>query len=149
MKIIFCVTIDPKCNFSHQLAKSSLLSEGIWLTFLDMTTEEAFGDANVPFNSFVFVATQKIQREVVLEEVYRLAPHLPLETRRVGTWSSATGKLLLTRRPGRTSSLSDVTIKAATIHVSSFYKCHGPQDAWSRVRCLALIYRIEKVTSTI
>jgi hypothetical protein len=105
-----------------------LLSEGIWLTFLDMTTEEAFGDANVPFNSFVVVATQTVQRDVLLEEVYRLAPHLPLQTRRVGTWSSATEKLLWTRRLDRRSSLSDLTIKAATIHVSSFYKHHGPHD---------------------
>jgi hypothetical protein len=127
--ILSALPVIQRVIFFHQLAKRRLLSEGIWLTFLNATTEEAFGNANVPFNSFVVVATQKIQREVLLEEVYRVAPHLPLKTRRVGTWDSMAGRLFWTRQPVRTSNLRGLTIKAATIHVSLSCKHHGPHDA--------------------
>jgi hypothetical protein len=95
------------------------LSEGIWLLFPDTTKEEQLEDVNVPFNSLVLVATQTGQTQFLLEEVYRVAPHLPLVTRRVGTWDSAAGGLTWARETTRTYDLRGVTIKAAMTHVSS------------------------------
>jgi hypothetical protein len=72
----------------------------------------------VPFNSLVVVATQTKQRNVILEEVYRVSPRLSLVARRVGTWDSATEVLSWTRQAHGRSHLRGVTIKAATWHVS-------------------------------
>lgn len=88
--------------------------------FLNTTKEEAFEDVNVPFNSLVFVATQLGQRQFLLKEVHRVAPHLPLVTRPVGTWDSAAGGLTWAREATRTGELHGLTIKAAMNHVSNF-----------------------------
>jgi hypothetical protein len=102
----------------HQFTKRRYLSQGIWLLFLNTTTEEAFGKSNVPFNSLVVVATQTRQREVILKEVYRVSPHLPLLTQRIGTWDSTTGGLSWTRKEDSRRHLHGLTIKAAASHVS-------------------------------
>ena len=97
--------------------KRRFLSEGVWLLFLNTTKEEAFEDVKVPFNSLVFVATQIGQRQFLLEEVYRVAPHLHLVTRGVGIWDGAARRLTWTREATRTGDLHGLTIKAAMNHV--------------------------------
>jgi hypothetical protein len=77
-------------------------------------------DVNVPLNTLVFVATQIGQRQFLLEEVYRVAPHLPLVTRGVGTWDGVARRLTWTREATRTGDLHGLTIKAAMNHVSNF-----------------------------
>ena len=100
--------------------KRRFLSQDLWLLFLNMTKKEAFQDIKVPFNSLVFVATQIGQRNFLLEEVYQVAPHLPLVTRGVGTWNGAARRLTWTREATRTGDLHGLTIKAAMNHVSNF-----------------------------
>lgn len=74
----------------------------------------------VPFNSLVFVATQIGQRQFLLDEVYRVAAHLPLVTQWVGTWDGDARRLTWTREANRTGDLHVLTIKAAMNHVSNF-----------------------------
>jgi len=88
--------------------------------FHNTAKKEAFEDVKVPFNSLVFVATQSGHRQFLLEEVYRVAPHLPLVTRGVGTWDGTARRLTWTREATRTGDLHGLTIKAAMNHVSNF-----------------------------
>ncbi|XP_021924488.1 probable glutamate receptor [Zootermopsis nevadensis] len=111
---------ESRSHCIQEFAQKRYLSQGIWLLFLNTTTKEAFEDSNVPFNSLVVVATQTRQRMVILEEVYRVSPHLPLVTRRIGTWNSTTGELSWTRQVDSRSHLHGLTIKAAANHNPPF-----------------------------
>ena len=64
-----------------------------WLLFLDTNTslEQFFTDINIPFNCQFMVAQPQSNHVVVLTEVYRVSPTLPLQTYRFGNWTVGGG----------------------------------------------------------
>jgi hypothetical protein len=64
------------------------MSEFIWLLFLDKNSslEEFFTGINIPFNC-EFLVAQPDDHDVVLTEVYRVSPTLPLQTYCFGNWT--------------------------------------------------------------
>jgi hypothetical protein len=68
-------------------------SRDIWLLFLDTNTslEQFFTDINIPFDCQFLVAQPQGDHVVVLTEVYRVSPTLPLQTYRFGNWTAAGG----------------------------------------------------------
>jgi hypothetical protein len=74
------------------------MSEGRWLLFLDKMTslEEFFSDMDIPLSCEFLVAqlsdkTKDRDFEVSLTEVFYIHPSLPLQTQRIGNWSSSVG----------------------------------------------------------
>ena len=65
-------------------------SRAIWLLFLDTNTslEQFFTDINIPFDCQFLVAQPQSDHVIVLTEVYRVSPTLPLQTYRFGNWTS-------------------------------------------------------------
>jgi hypothetical protein len=134
-KLRIATWYDSRCFFfpPPQFTKKRFLSEGIWLLFLNATTQEAFGDEKLPFSSLVVVAKQINQVEVLLEEVYRVGPHSSLVFRPAGSWDSMREVLLWTGQAVRRNHLRGLTVRAATIHVSNvtressaiIWKCIG------------------------
>jgi hypothetical protein len=57
-------------------------SRALWLLFLDTNTslEQFFTDINIPFDCQYLVAQPQSDHVVVLTEVYRVSPTLPLQT---------------------------------------------------------------------
>jgi len=68
-------------------------SRAIWLLFLDMNTslEQFFIDIDIPFDCHFLVAQPQSDHVVVLTEVYRVSPTLPLQTYRFGNWTAGGG----------------------------------------------------------
>jgi hypothetical protein len=69
------------------------LSHAVWLLFLDTNTslEQFFTDINIPFDCQFLVAQPQRDHVVVLTEVYRVSPTLPLQTYRFGNWTAGRG----------------------------------------------------------
>jgi hypothetical protein len=69
------------------------MSDFIWLLFLatNASLEEFFTDINIPFDCEFLVAQPQDGDVVVLTEVYRVRPTLPLQTYRFGNWSPGGG----------------------------------------------------------
>jgi hypothetical protein len=69
------------------------LSHAIWLLFLDTNSslEQFFTGINIPFDCQFLVAQPAGGQLVVLTEVYRVSPVLPLQTYRFGSWSPGGG----------------------------------------------------------
>ena len=69
------------------------MSDASWLLFLDTSTslEQFFTDINIPFDCQFLVAQPKSDHVVVLTEVYRVNPKLPLQTYRFGNWTAGGG----------------------------------------------------------
>jgi len=61
--------------------------------FLDTNTslEQFFTDINIPFDCQFLVAQPQCDHVVVLTEVYRVRPTLPLQTFRFGNWTAGGG----------------------------------------------------------
>jgi hypothetical protein len=72
------------------LTQVSLFS---WLLFLDTNTslEQFFTGINIPFDCQFLVAQPQGDHVVVLTEVYRVSPTLPLQTYRFGNWTAGGG----------------------------------------------------------
>jgi hypothetical protein len=68
-------------------------SKAIWLLFLDTNTalEQFFTDINIAFDCQFLVAQPQSDHFVVLTEVYRVSPTLPLQTYRFGNWTAGGG----------------------------------------------------------
>ena len=68
-------------------------SKAIWLLFLDTNTslQQFFTDINIPFDCQFLVAQPQSDHVVVLTEVYRVSPTLPLQTYRFGNWTAGGG----------------------------------------------------------
>ena len=68
-------------------------SRAIWLLFLDTNTslEQFFNDINIPFDCEFLVAQPQSDHVVVLTEVYRVSPTLPLQTHHFGKWTAGGG----------------------------------------------------------
>jgi hypothetical protein len=49
---------------------------------------EFFADINIPFDCEFLVAQREDDHVIVLTEVYRVSPSLPLQTYRFGEWTS-------------------------------------------------------------
>ena len=104
-------------------------SKAIWLLFLDTNTslEQFFTDINIPFDCQFLVAQPQSDHVVMLTEVYRVSPTLPLQTCRFGNWTAGGGltwpsQSLYTRR----KNLKGHTIQATELSVSEdFY------DMWN------------------
>jgi hypothetical protein len=95
-------------------------SRAIWLLFLDTNTslEQFFTDINIPFDCQFLVAQPQSDHVVVLSEVYRVNPTLPLQTSRFGKWTAGGGLTwpsqdFYTRR----KNLKGVTIQATKLNV--------------------------------
>ena len=95
-------------------------SRAIWLQFLDTNTslELFFTDINIPFDCQFLVAQPQSDHVVVLTEVYRVSPTLPLQTYRFGNWTAGGGltwpsKGLYRRR----NNLKGLTIQATHLSV--------------------------------
>ena len=69
------------------------MSDANWLLFLDTNTslEYFFTDINIPFDCQFLVAQPQSDHVVVLTEVYRVRPTLPLQTYRFGNWTVGGG----------------------------------------------------------
>ena len=69
------------------------MSDANWLLFLDTNTslDEFFTDINIPFDCQFLVAQPKSDHVVMLTEVYRVSPKLPLQTYRFGNWTAGGG----------------------------------------------------------
>jgi len=99
----------------------SYSSKAIWLLFLDTNTslEQFFTDINIPFDCQFLVAQPQSDHVVLLTEVYRVSPTLPLQTYRFGNWTAG-GDLawpsqgLYTRR----NSLNGYVIQATHLKVT-------------------------------
>jgi hypothetical protein len=80
------------CN-SFQSFLDTYSSRAIWLLFLDTNTslEQFFTDINIPFDCQFLVAQPQSDHFVVLTEVYRVSPTLPLQTYRFGNWTARGG----------------------------------------------------------
>jgi len=95
-------------------------SKAIWLLFLDTNTslEQFFTDINIPFDCQFLVAQPQSDHVVVLTEVYRVSPTLPLQTYRFDNWTAGDG---LTYTPQgfymRRKNLKGLTIQATRINV--------------------------------
>jgi hypothetical protein len=95
-------------------------SRAIWLLFLDTSTslEQFFTDINIPFDCQFLVAQPQSDNVVVLTEVYRVSPTLPLQTYRFGNWTAGGGLtwpsqgLYTTRK-----NLNGITMHAAQLRV--------------------------------
>jgi hypothetical protein len=57
-------------------------SKAIWL----LSLEQFFTNINIPFDCQFLVAQPESDHVVVLTEVYRVSPTLPLQTYRFGNW---------------------------------------------------------------
>ena len=95
-------------------------SKAIWLLFLDTNTslEQFFTDINIPFDCQFLVAQPQSDHVVVLTEVYRVSPTLPLQTYRFGNWTAGGG--LTWPKEGlymRRKNLKGLTIQATRINV--------------------------------
>ena len=95
-------------------------SRAIWLLFLDTNTslEQFFTDINIPFDCQFLVAQPQSDHVVVLTEVYRVSPTLPLQTYSFGNWTVGGGltwprENLYMRR----KNLKGLTIQATRINV--------------------------------
>jgi hypothetical protein len=75
------------------LTQGTQASTAIWLLFLDTNTslEQFFTDINIPFDCQFLVAQPQCDHVVVLTEVYRVNPTLPLQTYRFGNWTAGGG----------------------------------------------------------
>jgi hypothetical protein len=71
-------------------------SGDIWLLFLDTSTslDQFFTDINIPFDCQFLVAQPQGDHVVVLTEMYRVSPTLPLQTYCFGNWTAAGGPTL-------------------------------------------------------
>ena len=69
------------------------MSDVIWLLFLDTNTslEQFFTDINIPFDCQFLVAQPHSDHVVLLTEVYRIKPALPMQTYRFGNWTVGGG----------------------------------------------------------
>ena len=82
-----------KYNNFLQTFVDAYSSRAIWLLFLDTNTslEQFFTDINIPFDCQFLVAQPQSDHVVVLTEVYRVSPTLPLQTYRFGNWTAGGG----------------------------------------------------------
>ena len=106
---------------SFQSFLDAYSSRAIWLLFLDTNTslEQFFTDINIPFDCQFLVAQPQSDHVVVLTEVYRVSPTLPLQTYRLGNWTAGGG--LTWPSQGlymRRNNLEGHTIQAAHVNVS-------------------------------
>ena len=78
---------------SVQFVADRRFSSVVWLLFLDTNTslEHFFTDINIPFDCQFLVAQPQSDHVVVLTEVYRVSPTLPLQTYRFGNWTAGGG----------------------------------------------------------
>jgi hypothetical protein len=88
--------IIPKENSPYSFLQAFVdtdSSRAIWLLFLNTNTslEQFFTDINIPFDCQFLVAQPQSDHVVVLTEVYRVSPTLPLQTYRFGNWSPGGG----------------------------------------------------------
>jgi hypothetical protein len=127
------------------------LSRAIWLLFLDTNTslEQFFVDANIPLDCQVLVAQPQSDHVVVLTEVYRLSPTIPLQTYCFGNWSAGGGLTwpsqgLYMRRNNLKglllkAGIMNVRLSYTYLHLSLAYKgtlhslssCHNPSFTFS------------------
>jgi len=113
---------SKKENVKHfsQAFLDTYSSKAIWLLFLDTNTslEQLFTDINIPFDCQFLVAQPQSDHVVVLTEVYRVNPTLPLQTYSFGNWTAGGG---LTWPKGglymRRKNLKGLTIQATRINV--------------------------------
>jgi len=96
-------------------------SKAIWMLFLNTNTslEQFFTNINIPFDCQFLVAQPQSDHVVLLTEVYRVSPTLPLQTYRFGKWTTGGGLTwpsqgFYTRR----KNLKGLTIQAIKTNVS-------------------------------
>jgi hypothetical protein len=79
--------------FNLQAFVNTDSSRAIWLLFLDTNTslEQFFTDIDIPFDCQFLVAQPQTDHAVVLTEVYRVSPTLPLQTYSFGNWTAGGG----------------------------------------------------------
>jgi hypothetical protein len=87
-----------------------------WLVFLEDDMDDFFSDINIPLNCVLLVARSEGDR-VVLTEVYRIAPALPLQTHTVAEWNMGNVSWPRYSLYQRRSDLQGLVIKTGTIHV--------------------------------
>jgi hypothetical protein len=95
------------------------------LLFLDTNTslEHFFTDINIPFDCRFLVAQPQSDHVVMLTEVYRVSPTLPLQTYRFGNWTAG-GDLTLPSQGfyTRRNNLQGHTIQVTHVKVSEFFR---------------------------
>jgi len=95
-------------------------SKAIWLLFLDTNTslEQFFTDISIPFDCQFLVAQPQVDHVVVLTEVYRVSPTLPLQTYSFGNWTAG-GRFTWPSQGlySRRNKLKGLTIQATRLNV--------------------------------
>jgi len=104
------------------MSKTTGLSSGKWLFFMDTTTsiEDFFANIHIPFNSEFLVAQDASGVDskylvVTLTEVYRVRATLPLQQHRVANWSSVSGIKWTTAHLYDRRDLQGITIKCVFV----------------------------------
>jgi hypothetical protein len=95
-------------------------SRAIWLLFLDTNTslEQFFTDINIPFDCQFLVAQPQSDHVVLLTEVFRVSPTLPLQTYRFGNWTAGGGLTWPSQNIYmRRKNLKGLTIQATRLNV--------------------------------
>jgi len=95
-------------------------SKAIWLLFLDTITslEQFFTDINIPFDCQFLVAQPQSDHVVLLTEVYRVSPTLPLQTYCFGNWTAGGGLTWPSQDfYNRRNNLKGLTIQATHLNV--------------------------------
>ena len=99
-------------------------SKAIWLLFMDTNTsqEQFFTDINIPFDRQFLVVQPQNDHVVMLTEVYRVSPTLPLHTYSFGNWTAGGGlTCFLKNFYMRRKNLNGFTIQATRVNVSRKY----------------------------
>ncbi|KAJ4427733.1 hypothetical protein ANN_25385, partial [Periplaneta americana] len=114
------------------------LRNAIWLLFLETEhlEREIFDDINMPFDCEFLVAKLQDGGGVVLNEVYRLGPTLPLNVCNLGNWSERAGSSWSTTSLyQRRNSLQGLVLKTGTMRVglsqSSGQNVRGSSQEWN------------------
>jgi hypothetical protein len=106
-------------NFSQAFV-DTYSSKAIWLLFLDTSTslKQFFTDINIPFDCQFLVAQPQSDHVVLLTEVYRVSPTLPLQTYLFGNWTAGGGLTWLSQDfYMRRKNLKGLTIQATRLNV--------------------------------
>ena len=127
LQYLYSYLLCIELGFFVQFVKKRSFSSAIWLLFLDTNTslEQFFTDINIPFDCQFLVAQPQGDHVVVLTEVYRVSPTLPLQTYRFGNWTAGAGLTWPSQHfYRRRNNLQGIVLRVAVKNVICLYLLH-------------------------
>ncbi|PSN36474.1 Ionotropic receptor 175 [Blattella germanica] len=115
--VIFNAT-DETRTYLKEISESALYPMGRWLMFLPsvISTDNFFTDLNIPYDC-EFIVVQQLNnsedQQILLTELFRFSPNLPLQKHVVASWSKKKFTWTQTSLLKRRGNLQDVTLRAA------------------------------------